>query len=92
MREAEPAHFDSAIAFASEALDQESSFEFSHDSSFDWRDLHLIKAQSYYGLDEFLSAKGEVDALGGHSLDPESPTFVEDLAEEIERLEGLYGG
>lgn len=90
--ETEPAHFDSAIAFASEALSQESTFEFSHDTSFNWRDLRLIMAQSYYGLGEFLSAKEQVDALGGHSLDPGSPTFVEELAAEIERLEGLYGG
>ena len=89
----EPAHFDSAAAFASTALTQEPGFEFSHENNeFDWRDLRLIKAQSYYGLGEFLLAKAEVDALGGISLDPESETFVEDLAAEIERLEGLYGG
>jgi tetratricopeptide (TPR) repeat protein len=89
--EPEPAHFDSAVAYASEALGKDSDYQFSHDTSFDWRDLHLIMAQSYYGLGEFLSAKDEVDALGGISLDPQSPTFVEDLAAEIERLEGLYG-
>jgi len=88
----EPAHFDSAAAFASTALTQEASFEFSHDEDFDWRDLRLIMAQSYYGLGEFLLAKAQVDALGGVSLDPESDTFAEDLAAEIERLEGLYGG
>ncbi len=88
----EPAHFDSAIAFANTALTQESAFEFSHDEEFDWRDLRLIMAQSYYGLGEFLSAKSQVDALGGVSLDPGSATFVEDLGAEIERLEGIYGG
>jgi tetratricopeptide (TPR) repeat protein len=88
----EPAHFDSAAAFASTALTQEPSFEFSHDEDFNWRDLRLIMAQSYYGLGEFLLAKDQVDALGGVSLDPESETFAEDLAAEIERLEGLYGG
>ncbi|MGD8627994.1 MAG: tetratricopeptide repeat protein [bacterium] len=90
--DAEPAHFDSAVAFAGTALTQDSDFEFSHDENFDWRDLRLIMAQSYYGLGEFLLAKGQVDALGGVSLDTESDTFVEDLAAEIERLEGLYGG
>jgi tetratricopeptide (TPR) repeat protein len=88
----EPAHFDSAVAFASTALTQDSAFEFSHDDNFDWRDLRLIMAQSYYGLGEFLLAKAQVDALGGISLDPGSDTFAEDLADEIERLEGLYGG
>jgi hypothetical protein len=34
-----------------------------------------------------------VDSLPGHvTLDPGSDTFVEDLAAEIERLEGIYGG
>jgi tetratricopeptide (TPR) repeat protein len=87
----EPAHFDSAVAVATTALTQESNFVFSHDEDFDWHDLRLIMAQSYYGLGEFLLAKAQVDALGGTSLDPESDTFVEDLAAEIERLEGLYG-
>jgi tetratricopeptide (TPR) repeat protein len=90
--ETEPAHFDSAIAAASEALTLEDEYSFSHDTSFDWRDLHLIIAQSHYGLGEFLDAYSHVIALGGVTLDPESDTFVEDLAAEIERLEGLYGG
>jgi tetratricopeptide (TPR) repeat protein len=90
--ETEPAHFDSAVAMATQALSLAASFSFSHDLSFDWRDLHLIMAQSHYGLGEFLEAKAHVDSLGGVSLDPESDTFVEDLAAEIERLEGIYGG
>ena len=52
----------------------------------------MIKAQSHYGLNQFLEAKAEVEALGGASLDPDSPTFLEALAAEIERLEGIYGG
>jgi tetratricopeptide (TPR) repeat protein len=90
--ETEPAHFDSAIATASQALAMEARYSFSHDTSFDWHDLHLIMAQSHYGLGEFLEAKAHVDSLGGASLDPESDTFVEDLAAEIEDLEELYGG
>ncbi len=91
--ETEPAHFDSAIAAASQALALEATYSFSHDTSFDWFDLHLIMAQSHYGLGEFLEAKAHVDSLPDHvTLDPESPTFVEDLAAEIERLEGTHGG
>ena len=90
--ETEPAHFDSAIATASQALILEATYFFSHDDSFDWRDLHLIMAQSYYGLGEFLDANTHVLALGGVTLDTESTTFVEDLAAEIERLEGIHGG
>jgi tetratricopeptide (TPR) repeat protein len=90
--EAEPAHFDSAIAFASDALIMDDTYSFSHDTSFDWRDLLIIRAQSHYGLGEFLDARDDVILLGGAVLDPESDTFVEHLAQEIERLEGLYGG
>jgi tetratricopeptide (TPR) repeat protein len=91
--EAEPAHFDSSIASASQALSMDLRYSFEHDTSFDWHDLHLIMAQSRYGLGEFLDAKAHVDSLPGHvTLDPESDTFVEDLAAEIERLEGIYGG
>jgi tetratricopeptide (TPR) repeat protein len=89
--ETEPAHFDSAIASAAEALALELRYSFSHDTSFDWHDLHLIMAQSHYGLGEFMEAKVHVDSLGG-TVDPESETFVEDLAAEIERLETVYGG
>jgi tetratricopeptide (TPR) repeat protein len=90
--ETEAAHFDSAIAAASEALALEATYSFSHDTSFDWHDLYLIMAQSHYGLGEFEDAYTQVVALGGITLDPESDTFVEDLAAEIERLEEIYGG
>jgi tetratricopeptide (TPR) repeat protein len=91
-RDLKPPQFTQAISSAATALSKDSDYVFDHYQSFDWRDLHLIKAQSYYGLAQYTNAKGEVDALGGISLDPESDTFEEDLAAEIERLEGLYGG
>jgi tetratricopeptide (TPR) repeat protein len=90
--ETEPAHFDSAIAVASQALAMAPAYSFSHDTSFDWRDLHLIMAQSHYGLGEFGDAYTHVVALGGGPLDTESDTFVEDLAAEIEDLEEAFGG
>ena len=90
--EAEPAHFDSAIASASEALTLDARYAFSHDTSFDWYDLHLIMAQSHFGLGQYDLANAEVDSLGGNVQNPASSTFVEDLADEIERLETLYGG
>jgi tetratricopeptide (TPR) repeat protein len=90
--ETEPAHFDSAIASAGHALSIAAAYSFSHDTSFDWHDLRLIMAQSHYGLGEFLDAYDQVIELGGTVLDPESETFVEDLAAEIEDLEALYGG
>jgi tetratricopeptide (TPR) repeat protein len=84
----ETAHFDSAIAFADTALSRDPDYVFTRDESFDWYDLHLIKAQSYYGLGEFLLAKAEVDILDPlNTLNPEDPTFVQDLAAKIEELE-----
>ena len=91
-RDLDPPQFSQAASSASTALNKDSDYVFSHYQSFDWRDLHLIKAQSYYGLGKYTNAKAEVDVLGGTSLDPQSYTFEEDLAAEIERLEGLYGG
>jgi tetratricopeptide (TPR) repeat protein len=90
--ENEPAHFDSAIAVAYQALMLAPDYSFSHDGQFNSDDLHLIMAQSYYGLGEFLDAYSQVVALGGGPLDTESDTFVEELAAEIEELEGDIGG
>jgi tetratricopeptide (TPR) repeat protein len=90
--ETEPAHFDSAVASAYEALTLQAAYSFGHDAAFDWHDLRIIMAQSYYGLSDFTDAAEQVELLGGASFDPESETFVEDLAAEIERLEGIYGG
>jgi tetratricopeptide (TPR) repeat protein len=86
-----PAHFDSAAVYASNALSLERRYVFEHDAGFDWHDLHLIMAQSYFALNDYLSANARVDSLGGSVQDPGSPTFVEDLAAEIERLETIYG-
>lgn len=86
-----PSHFDSAAVYASNALSLDRRYVFEHDEDFDWNDLHLIMAQSYFALGDYASAKVRVDSLDGIILNPGSPSFVEDLAEEIERLEGVYG-
>jgi tetratricopeptide (TPR) repeat protein len=90
--EAETDHFSLAVSSADSALAISSDYIFSHDEDFDWRDLRLVLAQSYYGLGDFASAADEVTALGGDAPEPSSPTYVEDLAAEIEELEALYGG
>ena len=87
-----PAHFDSAAAYADSALSIDRFYKFDYDTTFNWQDLHLIMAQSYFQLQEYGLAKARVDSLGGKSLDPGSPTFVDSLAAEIERLETLHGG
>ncbi len=86
-----PSHFDSAAVYASSALSIDRRYVFVHDAGFDWHDLHLIIAQAYFALNEYDSASAHVDSLGGNVQDPSSPTFIEDLADEIERLETLWG-
>jgi len=91
-RDLDPPQFSNAINSATTALTKDSDYEFEHNEDFDWRDLCLIKAQCHFALKEYSQAKGLVDALGGHYIDPGSPTFIKDLADEIERLGDLYGG
>ncbi len=91
-RDLVPPQFSNAVSSASSALSLDGSYVFEHDDTFDWHDLHLIKAQSHFGLGQYDLANAEVSSLGGNVQNPASPTFVEDLAGEIERLETLYGG
>jgi tetratricopeptide (TPR) repeat protein len=91
-RDLDPPQFDNAVSTATTVLSLDRRYTFEHDKSFDWRDLHLIMAQSHFGLGRYDLANAEVDSLGGIQQNPASPTFVEDLAGEIERLETLYGG
>jgi tetratricopeptide (TPR) repeat protein len=91
-RDVDPPQFANAVSAADAALSYDPEYEFEHDTGFDWHDLYLIKAQSHFGLAQYDLANAAVDSLGGNVQNPASPTFVEDLAAEIERLEGLYGG
>jgi len=87
------AHFDSALASAQEALSRDADYEFSHDESFNFEDIHLIMAQSYFGKGEFDNALIEVEFLGYEgTLDPESPTWPQELADAIEELGIEIGG
>lgn len=60
-------------------------------ATLDWRDLRLILAQSHFALGEYTDANAQVTLLGGTAPDPNSPTFVEDLLAEIERLGRTIG-
>jgi hypothetical protein len=79
------------VVYASNALSLDRVYVFEHDQSYDWHDLHLIMAQSYFAITDYLAANARVDSIGGNPQDPGSPTFVQDLADEIERLETIYG-
>ncbi len=86
-RDLNPPQFQDAINTATTALTKDSDYEFVHYTDFNWRDLHLIKAQCYYGLKEYTQALAEVVILDtDYMLDPGSPTFVRDLAAKIEDL------
>jgi tetratricopeptide (TPR) repeat protein len=89
--DARASHFDSAAVYASSALALNRRYAFEHDTDFDWHDLHLIMAQAYFALNDYTSANAHVDSLGGQVRNPASPSFVEDLADEIERLETIWG-
>jgi tetratricopeptide (TPR) repeat protein len=92
-RDLEPVDLMLAVAAAERALHRDVRFEFAHDPRFDWRDLRLILAQSYFGLQRYAEASAQVDSLGGAAPDPHAERFVEELLAEIERLgEGISGG
>ena len=89
----EPDHFSSAVSYGLTALSKARRYVFSHDTSFDWKDLMLILAHSYCGLGEFETANSWVDSLPqGNPVSPADPDFEEELIDEIERLTGIYGG
>jgi hypothetical protein len=85
--------FELAIGYAQDALDLDPDFQFAHNSSFDYKDLHLILAQCYYAEAEYASAQTEVDILNPlNTLNPDNPTYVRNLLLEIESLGVSYGG
>jgi tetratricopeptide (TPR) repeat protein len=84
--------FSDAILAANTALSKDRRYSFSHDTSFDWKDLMLILAQSYFGDGDYETANAWVDSLPGSV--PQDPGAIDtaELADEIERLGDLYGG
>lgn len=86
-RDLEPVDFQMAIDWADSGLAIDSDYAFTHDDTFDYKDLRLILAQSYYGLSQYDEALAQVDILNPtNTLDPESDTYIEDLLAEIQRL------
>jgi tetratricopeptide (TPR) repeat protein len=86
-------HFSHAITSGESALGIAPRYEFGHDDTFDWKDLMVILAHCCCAEGDFETANAWVDSLpDGVPLDPESPTFEEDLLDHIEDLTELYGG
>jgi tetratricopeptide (TPR) repeat protein len=84
--------FSDAISAANTAFSKDRRYVFSHDTSFDWKDLMLILAHSHFGNEDYETANAWVDSIPGGQ--PQTPGSIDtgDLAAEIERLGGLYGG
>lgn len=79
--------YQSAINSANTAIGLESGWDFSHDETLDYKDLHLLLAESYFATLDFTSSLAQVQIL--------NPSFTADvntfdgrsaLAAEIERL------
>lgn len=81
-----------AISSAEGVLAADPSFVFAHDGTLDWHDMRVILAELYFLALRYDDANDQVLALGGAPQEPSSPTFVEDLLAEIERLSSLYSG
>jgi tetratricopeptide (TPR) repeat protein len=83
-------NYSGAISSALTALSKDRRYEFSHDTSYDWKDLMLILAHSYFAADDLSSANAWIDSLPGGN--PQDPDSAADIAAEIERLTDVYGG
>lgn len=83
--------FEEAIYSAGVVLDSHPDYVFSHKESYDWRDLRIIRAQSFFALAEYESVNQEIELLGGIVQDPLDESFIDNLLAELERLEILYG-
>jgi tetratricopeptide (TPR) repeat protein len=73
----------SAVQYAQDALDLEPTYSFRHRNSINYLDIHLVLAQSYFGLgqDYYPQAQAEVDILDpDNGLDPDDmSTWMVDL-------------
>jgi tetratricopeptide (TPR) repeat protein len=80
--------FQSAIDAADEVLSSDSSWSFGHDSSIDYSDLHLLLAQSYYGLADYSESLRIVQVYFDRNFDPDidTPEGRTELAVKIESL------
>ena len=74
---------------ASQALTQAPTWRFSHDSTLDASDLHILKAENYFLIGDFDNSLTEVRLLNPNfNADVSSSGGQADLAAEIERLKG----
>jgi tetratricopeptide (TPR) repeat protein len=84
-------NFEEAIYWAGVVLESQPDYVFPHKESYDWRDLRIIRAQSFFALAEYESVNQEIELLGGVVQDLQDEDFIDNLLAELERLEILYG-
>ncbi len=84
-----PPDYPGAADAAGMALSFEPRYSFEHDTAFNWRDLRLILARSWFALTHYDDANSEVDSLGGTPATPGADTFVSDLLAVVVRLSAL---
>lgn len=96
--------YEAAIVSADSALARDAGYTFLRQPAFDYGDLRLILAQSYFALARYDSAQAQVDIMDpSNGLDPGNPetwtiagtahpTYEAALAALIERLWALEGG
>jgi tetratricopeptide (TPR) repeat protein len=85
-----PVDYMAVVENAQAALDIDSAYAMSRHSAFNWQDLHVLLAQSYFAMMMYEDANTQVELLGG------TPTPVTDgpsraaLVLEIQRLTEMY--
>jgi tetratricopeptide (TPR) repeat protein len=82
------AEYQKAIQVVSVVQQSQTSFYvFRHDVNISLDDLLLVKAQSHFMLGDYNAAQELINQLDPQNpLDPLKPTYIEDLALEIENL------
>ncbi|HDQ00208.1 MAG TPA: hypothetical protein ENN22_13645 [bacterium] len=82
--------YQNSIQSAQQALTINANWNFAHDQTLDYQDLHLLMAESYFALLDFNNSLAQVKLLNP-AFDVDVTTYEgrSALAAEIERLRGI---
>lgn len=79
--------YKSVVEHATIVLNSSSNYVFSHDPSITYYQVRLMLAEAYFQIGEYKKAFEQVSLLNpDNKIIPESESFIEDLAQEIETL------
>lgn len=90
LRDLEPVDHAAALNAVQTALSFDATYAFSHDPCLTWHTLRLIAAHCHFALGAYAEAQDQAVLIGGQAQDPNAPTFVEDLLEELEHLGAIW--